>query len=92
VNVLNPKTALFFLAFVPQFVDPSASSAALQLVALGGLFIVIGLVTDGAYALAGGALGNWLQRRPQLDQHRRLASGLTYIGLGVTAALSGRST
>lgn len=90
VNVLNPKTALFFLAFVPQFVDPSAGSATLQLVTLGGLFILIGLITDGAYALAGGVVGTWLEKRPHLDRNRRLVSGIAYIGLGVTAALSGR--
>lgn len=90
VNVLNPKTAIFFLAFVPQFVEPAAGSATLQLVTLGGLFIAIGLFTDACYAIAGGAIGDWLGRRPHLDGRRRLVSGITYIGLGVTAALSGR--
>lgn len=90
VNVLNPKTAIFFLAFVPQFVEPAAGSATLQLVTLGGLFIAIGLFTDATYAIAGGAIGDWLRRRPHLDDRRRLVSGITYIGLGVTAALSGR--
>lgn len=90
VNVLNPKTALFFLAFVPQFVDPSSGSASLRLVALGLLFITIGAVTDSAYALGGGLVGGWLTRRPRLERNRRLVSGVTYIGLGVTAALSGR--
>lgn len=89
VNVLNPKTALFFLAFVPQFVDPAAGNATAQLVTLGLLFVVIGMVTDGAYALAGGAIGGWLESRPHLDRNRRMASGVIYIGLGITAALSG---
>ena len=89
VNVLNPKTALFFLAFVPQFVDPTAGSAVVQLVTLGLLFITIGLVTDGAYALVGGLVGGWLTERPRLDRNRRVISGVTYIGLGVSAALSG---
>lgn len=89
VNVLNPKTALFFLAFVPQFVDPAAGNATSQLVTLGLLFVALGIVTDGVYALAGGAVGGWLENRPHLDRNRRVASGVIYIGLGITAALSG---
>lgn len=89
VNVLNPKTAIFFLAFVPQFVDPASSTATAQLVFLGGLFVVIGLITDGLYAIAGGAVGGWLAQRPQMERNRKITSGLIYIGLGVTAALSG---
>ena len=89
VNVLNPKTAIFFLAFVPQFVDPSSSAVTAQLVFLGGLFLVIGLITDGLYAIAGGAVGGWLAKRPRMERNRRITSGLIYIGLGVTAALSG---
>ena len=91
VNVLNPKTAIFFLAFVPQFVDAAAANATAQLVWLGMIFVAIGLVTDGLYALAGGAIGGWLEHRPHLDRNRRVASGLIYIGLGITAALSGTS-
>lgn len=90
VNVLNPKTALFFLAFVPQFVDPRGLNPAADLVVLGLLFIAIGVVTDGMYALAGGAIGGWLSSRPHLRRNRRIFSGLTYIGLGITAALSKR--
>ena len=55
VNVLNPKTALFFLAFLPQFVDPSRGAAWAQVMVLGALFVVLGLCTDGAYALLSGA-------------------------------------
>src|SRR5215211_1539625 len=62
VNVLNPKTALFFLAFLPQFVDPGASSATLQILLLGLVFVVIAFCSDSMWALAAGTLGSWLRR------------------------------
>ncbi len=84
VNVLNPKTALFFLAFLPQFVDPDRPVWT-QTIVLGVCWIGLGLLSDGAYALAGGTIGGMLRR------HRRAvryASGGIYIGLGATAASS----
>jgi hypothetical protein len=63
VNVLNPKCALYFLAFLPQFVDPSAGTAWSQVLVLGISFVVLGLLTNGLYALAGGAAGEWMRRR-----------------------------
>src|SRR3712207_3962826 len=63
VQVLNPKVALFFLAFLPQFVDPSRGAAWTQIVVLGGTLAALGLVTDGLYALLGGTAGDWLKRR-----------------------------
>ncbi len=89
VNLLNPKTAVFFLAFVPQFVDADAGSAATQLLVLGALFVVLGSISDGAYALAGGSFGRWLDRRPQVARRQHLITGTTYIGLGFAAAVSG---
>ncbi len=90
VNVLNPKTAVFFLAFVPQFVDPSAGGATTQLLALGGLFILLGLLSDGAYALAAGWLGGRIAGSPKSRRRSRTAAGTTYIGLGLVTALAAR--
>jgi threonine/homoserine/homoserine lactone efflux protein len=84
VNVLNPKTALFFLAFLPQFVD-RGHTVWTQIGALGLCWIVLGLISDGAYALAGGTIGRFLRRRQRAV---RYASGGIFIGLGVVAAKS----
>jgi threonine/homoserine/homoserine lactone efflux protein len=89
VNLLNPKTALFFLAFLPQFVDLSKGHVAMQITMLGLLLAVLGFCTDGAYALLAGAVGDWLKRSRGYVKFERYGSGLLFIGLGVTAALSG---
>jgi threonine/homoserine/homoserine lactone efflux protein len=88
VNVLNPKTALFFLAFLPQFVDPDAGYAALQIVVFGLVFVALGLVTDGLYALLAGTAGNWLRASRLYVALQRYVSGSVFIGLGLAAALS----
>jgi threonine/homoserine/homoserine lactone efflux protein len=84
VNVLNPKTALFFLAFLPQFVDRD-HTVWTQIAALGACWIVLGLISDGTYALAGGTIGRFLRRRRRAV---RYASGGIFIGLGAVAAKS----
>ncbi len=84
VNVLNPKTALFFLAFLPQFVE-RGHTVWTQIGALGLCWIALGLISDGAYALAGGTIGRFLRRRQRAV---RYASGGIFIGLGVVAAKS----
>jgi threonine/homoserine/homoserine lactone efflux protein len=89
VNILNPKTALFFLAFFPQFVDPAAGSAALQIVFFGLVFVGLGLVTDSFYALLAGTAGSWLRSSRAFFAVRRWVSGSVFIGLGLVAALSG---
>jgi threonine/homoserine/homoserine lactone efflux protein len=89
VNVLNPKTALFFFAFLPQFVDASAGAAPLQAVVLGATFTGIGLVTDGAYALLAATGAGWLRGRRRVARASRLLSGGVLVGLGVTTALAG---
>jgi len=87
VNVLNPKTALFFLAFVPQFVDPNRGAAWSQVVVLGLVFVALGLVSDSLYAMAGDVVGSFLRRRTQA---MRRISGSIYIGLGAVAAFARR--
>jgi threonine/homoserine/homoserine lactone efflux protein len=91
VNLLNPKTALFFLAFLPQFVDPARGSLAGQIGVLGLLFIFLGLASDSVYALAAGAIRGWIATRPRALTIERYASAGTYFGLGVLTALAKRS-
>ncbi len=89
VNVLNPKTAMFFLAFLPQFVDPDSGAAALQVLLLGGLFLVLATLSDGAYAIGAGLVADRLRgsaaARRRLDQ----AGGAVLVALGGVAALTG---
>ncbi|MGO4831580.1 LysE family translocator, partial [Rhizobiaceae sp. 2RAB30] len=89
VNLLNPKTALFFLAFLPQFVDVALGHVAAQIFTLGVLFAVLGLITDGAYAIAAGTAGGWLRGNGNYLRFERYFSGFLYIGLGITAAFAG---
>ncbi|MGH3040646.1 MAG: LysE family translocator, partial [Gaiellaceae bacterium] len=89
VNVLNPKVALFFLAFLPQFVDPARGAPWTQILALGAVFFLVGLVVDLAYALGAGTIGDWLRRRPGALRWQRYTSGGVYLALGAVAALAG---
>ena len=89
VNVLNPKTALFFLAFLPQFVDVSRGSVPFQVAVFGVAFVLLGLVSDGAYALLASTGAGWLRRRPRVARTSRLVSGGVLISLGLTTALAG---
>ena len=88
VNLLDPKTAIFFLAFLPQFVDLSRDHAAMQIAFLGLTFTALGLVSDGCYALFAGAAGGWLKRSRAWLAFERYVSGLLLIGLGMTAAFA----
>lgn len=90
VNLFNPKTALFFLAFLPQFVDVSRGHVAMQIAFLGVLFTCIGIVTDGCFALAAGTAGGWLKRSRAYLGFERYVSGALFVGLGLAAALAGR--
>ncbi len=88
VNALNPKTALFFLAFLPQFVAPDRGGVWSQALVLGFVFVGLGLVTDSLYALAAGTVGGLLRRRRNAVRH---GSGIVFIALGATAALAKRT-
>jgi threonine/homoserine/homoserine lactone efflux protein len=89
VNVLNPKVALFFLAFLPQFVDPANGAATAQILALGVVFFGIALAVDVLYAIVAGALSGWLRRRPAYLRRQRFVVGGVYLALGVSAAGAG---
>jgi len=88
VAILNPKTALFFFAFLPQFVDSSNGSITLQLLILGCLFVLMAMVTDSLYALLAGTVGQWLKSSRSFMQLERYLAGTVYIGLGVIAAFA----
>jgi threonine/homoserine/homoserine lactone efflux protein len=88
VNVLNPKTALFFLAFLPQFVDPNRGATWSQVLLLGVLFMLLGFVTDSLYALTAGTIAGAFRRRRKAF---RYGSGAVFIGLGALAALTKRN-
>ena len=89
VNLLNPKTALFFLAFLPQFVDVSKGNVAVQIVFLGTIFVVMGVFSDSLYALLAGTIGGWIKGNLRFLRMQRYFTGGVYIALGVTTALSG---
>jgi threonine/homoserine/homoserine lactone efflux protein len=89
VNVLNPKTALFFLAFLPQFVQPTHGAAWLQILALGLLFAALGFLSDGTWAFVAGTLGERLRRSTRFPAVQRYVSGSVFVGLGAVAALTG---
>ena len=86
VNVLNPKTALFFIAFLPQFVDPDAGAATLQIFALGLIFVVIALGSDTLWAITAGTLGGWLKQSPAYFAVRRWVTGTVFVALGLSTA------
>jgi threonine/homoserine/homoserine lactone efflux protein len=88
VNVLNPKTAIFFLAFLPQFVDPSMAVAP-QVLVLGAEFIAIAVLSDGAYALIAGTLGERVRRSTLANRWVDRAAGGALVALGGLAAVSG---
>ncbi|MEZ4523119.1 MAG: LysE family translocator [Thermomicrobiales bacterium] len=88
VNTLNPKVAIFFLAFVPQFVDAGRGSVAAQLFLLGLWFSVLGVFTDAIYGIAAGELGGWIRSRESFQRPIQTISGCTYIFLGLLAAVS----
>jgi threonine/homoserine/homoserine lactone efflux protein len=88
VNALNPKAALFFLAFLPQFVNPQGSLVP-QILLLGMIFVTMAIVTDSTWALIASTAAIWLRGRAGLARSGRYLAGSTYITLGLATAFSG---
>lgn len=89
-EILNPKTALFFLAFLPQFVQPASGSITLQLSVLGTVFVVLGLLSTVVFAVCAGGLGTFLRRNPAVMKWQGKVVGGIYCALGVRLALQER--
>ncbi len=90
MNVTNPKVLIFFLAFLPQFADPSRGSMILQFLALGGLFILSGSVVFFAVSLLAGTLGQWLSRSPRAQSVLNRIAGVVFVGLALKIATAHR--
>lgn len=89
-NVLNPKVAIFFLAFLPQFVDPSRGSAGWQFVLLGTIFNISGTTVNTGVALISGRVGESLRSRPTVARLQQWFTGSVFMALGARLALAGR--
>jgi threonine/homoserine/homoserine lactone efflux protein len=89
VGISNPKTAVFFLAFFPQFIHADDGAVWSQVLVLGSVFTAIGLVLDSVYALSAGSVGNWLQRHPRALDRQKFVSGGIFLAMGGAAALTG---
>jgi threonine/homoserine/homoserine lactone efflux protein len=89
VNLLNPKTALFFLAFLPQFVDPSLGHPTVQIFQLGVLFALMGWCSDSVWALLAGTVAEHFRANARLRRAQRNVSGGALIALGLASAFSG---
>jgi threonine/homoserine/homoserine lactone efflux protein len=92
VNVLNPKAALFFFAFLPQFVDASRGHVAAQILFLGVLFATFGVTSDSLWAVFAGTVASRLRRNPRWMRAQRYVSGGMLISLGVATAFAGSSS
>lgn len=86
MNITNPKVAIFFLAFLPQFADPSRGALSFQLLMLGAVFILVTLVVFGLIAWFAGYLGEWLQRSPKVQRSMQWAAGTVFVGLALRLA------
>ena len=86
VNILNPKAAVFFLAFLPQFIDPTRGPIWQQLIFLSIVFVCIGLTGDSTYSLIAGRMRQWLTQNPLFLRRQRYVVGGTYIALGMASA------
>jgi threonine/homoserine/homoserine lactone efflux protein len=86
MNVTNPKVSIFFLAFLPQFADPQRGSLTLQMLLLGGVFIVSTILVFGSIALLAGTIGGWLNRSPRTQVIMNRLAGVVFLGLALKLA------
>jgi threonine/homoserine/homoserine lactone efflux protein len=89
VNLLNPKTALFFFAFLPQFVNPARGAVTPQIVFLGTIFVAMAITSDSLYAIVAGSARQIIVGNQRLGKWQKNFAGMIYIGLGITTALTG---
>lgn len=90
MNLTNPKVAIFFLAFLPQFADPAIGPVAVQVVVLGGLFIIATMLVFGAIAFFGGLLASWLSGSDTAQIIMKRIAGLVFVGLALRLLASKR--
>ena len=86
MNVTNPKVSIFFLAFLPQFADPARGSLTLQMLLLGGVFIVSTVLVFGSIALLAGSIGQWLNRSPKTQVVMNRTAGVVFVALALKLA------
>lgn len=90
VGFLNPKTIVFFVVALPQFTDPAAGNAPVQMLLLGTMFPLFALVLDSGWALAAATARGWLANSPRRLELIGGSGGLAMIGLGASLAITGR--
>ena len=90
MNITNPKVAIFFLAFFPQFTDPAQGSLVMQIIQLGLIFVAVTFVVFGGIAMAAGGLSTWLTRSPGSQLLINRIAGVVFVGLAAKIALSSR--
>lgn len=87
-EILNPKTALFYLSFLPQFVDPSRGHPGLQMFVFGCILLLTALSMDLFIAVTGGTMSGWFRRNPAIKKGQQWLAGTVLIGLGIRLAIS----
>lgn len=90
MNITNPKVSIFFLAFLPQFADPARGSISIQMMLLGGLFIVSTILVFGAIALLAGSLGQWIGKSDRAQVILNRLAGTVFLGLALKLATAER--